>query len=322
MNKDGLLWVPDKTLIGPHPLIGRRSFLAKLATIGVATVLKSRAANIAGLLGASPLDPEVRVWRDGVIALGGGFEANSIAIAQNFFSHFLATGFDAKVKYILPLLGTGIAAARMPLRDTLGVGAAANTGFVDGDFSQATGLKGNGTSKLFDLLIKPNQIGNSNDNGGLGYWENNIDFGGTGEVPLGVYRNSATGGVRYDLDLRNTISQFIWGNFGGGGGFATNASAAVNAHYYGQSGSTTSQELFINGSSVATGSGIAANRDNSGDANIRLMGCLTTNVPSDTFVYWKGRCAVAYMTDGSLTSGNISAFHTLLQTYLITPTGR
>jgi hypothetical protein len=51
------------------------------------------------------------------------------------------------------MLGIGINAARVPLIDVLNIGAATNTGFADSDFSQTTGLQGNGSSKYLDYFL-------------------------------------------------------------------------------------------------------------------------------------------------------------------------
>jgi hypothetical protein len=48
---------------------------------------------------------------------------------------------------------------------------------------------------------------------------------------------------------------------------------------------------------------------------------MAVNVNGADF-FWKGRCAVAYATDGTLSGTEVADLHTLLDTYLITPTGR
>jgi hypothetical protein len=95
------------------------------------------------------LDPETIVWRDRAIAAGGTFEADSITIADALIKAIKASTFNDKIKYLIPYLGGNLATARVPLRDSLNVGIAGNlnSAFVDGDFSQSTGLQGDGSTK-------------------------------------------------------------------------------------------------------------------------------------------------------------------------------
>lgn len=250
-----------------------------------------------------------RQWAAAVRAAGGGFAPNSLVIASNLARVLQAKSYYPKIKYLLPLLGVGINAALIPLIDILKVGAATNVSFTDGDFSQTTGLQGDGSSKYLNSLIKPSQLGSTN-NGGLGYWENNISFGANVQ-PMGCY--NADSSNRFVLDLRNTSQSLRWGNAGNA---ATQASTAVNGHYYGQRDSATSRALYLNGTSIGTSS---ANDATSGanEINIAIVGALEPS-PAP----WPGRCAVAYLTDGTLTAGEIADFDATLRNYLLGPIGR
>jgi hypothetical protein len=235
--------------------------------------------HLVGFGSGAQLDPETFVWRSRVLQV------------------------------LLPLLGSNMAAARVPLRDALNAGTALNSNFVDADFAQSTGLQGNGTNKILDLNIKPGDLGTS-ANGGLGYWESNISFAGDVE-PMGCYGGPSE---RFVLDLRSNVESFRWGTASNGAG---TSGPATSAHYYGQRSSPTLRELFKNGSSLGTNTTSDSPASASNRA-IRLMG----SDENGALVYWAGRCAVAYLTDGTMSSSDVSDFHTLLQTYLITPTGR
>jgi hypothetical protein len=41
-----------------------------------------------------------------------------------------------------------------------------------------------------------------------------------------------------------------------------------------------------------------------------------------TTSYWKGRCGVAYLTDGTLTDQEVADFHAALRDYLLIPSGK
>ncbi len=249
-------------------------------------------------------------WVVAVDSVGGTYETDSKAIARNLADALLSFSGYAKLKWLLPLIGANISAARVPLIDVLHAGPVTNVNFVDADFDQATGLQGDGTTKYFDSLIKPSQLGGTN-NGGLGWWENNINLAGNVE-PIGTY--DATASFRYVLDLRSTLESFRWGNPSNS---ASTGSTAINAHYYGQRSSNILRELFRDGSSLATNT-TSDGASGTADHTIIVVGAddQTSIAP------WPGRCAVAYMTDGSLTSGQVAELHTLLNDFLITPTGR
>ncbi len=253
---------------------------------------------------------EANLWRSRVVAAGGGFESNSLVLANNFVLLLQRKSYYVKVKYLLPLLGAGIGAAQVPLIDVLNVGIATNTNFVNSDFSQSTGLQGDGSTKYLDSLIKPSQLGTST-NGGLGFWENNISFGSNVE-PIGCYNTAANN--RYVLDLRSNLRAFRWGNAGNG---ASDAVAATNGNYYGQRLSATSRTVYFNGSLLATNS---TNDTTAGasDQTIQIVGSNEAGTPAP----WPGRCAVAYMTDGTMTTDEVGDLDSLLRNYLLGPTGK
>lgn len=251
-----------------------------------------------------------RQWATTVRANGGGFENNSMAIASGLIRVLQARSYYLKIRYLLPMLGRGIGAARAPLIDVLGVGSPTNSSFVDGDFSQSTGLQGNGSSKYLTTSIKPSQLGATN-NGALGWWENNINLSGNVE-PIGCYDTG--GGERYVLDLRSGFKAFSWGSFANNASLST---ASTNGHYYGQRASSTSRTIYFNGVSVGTNT----NSDTSSgaaDRSIIIVGC----DEAGTITPWPGRCAMAYLTDGTMNADEIADFDSVIRTCLLGPTGK
>jgi hypothetical protein len=257
------------------------------------------------------LDPETIVWRDEAASVGGTFGPSSIARADALIRAVKATSFNSKVVYILPLIGGNLATGLQPLRNSLGAPRPSNTGFVDADFSESTGLQGDGSSKVLDTQIRPGDLGTSG-NGGLGWWENNLSLAGSGTQPVGCY-NLPTD-TRFGIPL--AFQRFQWGDF------ATAATVggsppATNGHYYGQRFSATDRKLYFGGAVRVSNTGSDSAAGASGQT-IRMMGA----DESGSLFYWPGRCACAYMTNGALMDAEVAAFHTLLDTYLITPTGR
>lgn len=253
---------------------------------------------------------EYTTWRNAVIANGGTFGANSEAWALALIVALEAKSYSAQVVYLLPLLGSNLQAAVVPLRDSIGAGNATNHNFVGGDFNEAQGLQGNGSTKYLDSNVKPSQLGSS-ANGGLGFWENNIVTGANSE-PMGCYNTA--GSNRFVLDLRASLRSFRWGSPGNSAG---DGSASTNGNFYGQRSSAVLRELFFAGASLGTNTTSDATTGSS-DQNIFIVGSNESGTPTP----WPGRCACAYMTDGTLSPADAADLDTLLSTYLIGPTGR
>lgn len=250
---------------------------------------------------------ETTTWKNAVIAAGGGFEWNSVAIANNFVRRLKAKTYSGKIKYLLPMLGANINAARVPLIDVLRVGTATNTSFVNSDFSQSTGLQANGGTKYFDTLIKFADLGGGTNFAGVGYWARTI-----GSVGGWCARGGVTGGDQYGFYLNNTPRElFYYGDAAGRVDLAVSASVGC---YYSQKSAALLREIYQNG--VLIGNNTSSSSDsNSNVSNILL---LSDGGAGGT----DGQCSLMYLTDGSMTSSEIFDFHGILQNYLISPTGK
>jgi hypothetical protein len=261
------------------------------------------------------LDPETVAWRDGIAAqfLVSTPNQRAISIANSLIEGIKAASYNSKIKYFLPLLGHDLVGATMPLRDSLAAGPAGATAFNNADFSQALGLQGDGVGKFVDTLITPAQLGTSNS-GGIGYWENNIDFTGTADnCPMGC--RGAANTQNFMAEVYSSARGVMWGAVANRAGDST---AATNGHYYGQRSSATLREAFFNGASLGTNT-TNDTATGAGDATIYVMG---QHKNSGLNLFWKGRCAAAYLTDGTMTAGEIAAFDALLRQNLFAPTGR
>lgn len=247
-------------------------------------------------------------WIGRIKSNSGSIASESIAIGRNLISAVSNKSYLRKIIFLYPVLDN-LTAARCPILYNGSVGPiAGNNNFVSGDFGQSTGLQGDGTTKSLDTLVFPGTLGSSN-NGGLGYGENNISFAGTAPEPIGCYSNDNT--ERFVVDLRAAVRSFRWGEPVNGSG---DSSLATNGRYYGQRSSATSRELFFNGSSLGTNS----TSDAASLSNNRTILLVGSNGRGN----WAGRMTFAYLTDGTMSSGEVSDFDTVLVDYILTPTGR
>jgi hypothetical protein len=261
---------------------------------------------------------ETTTWAAGISTLGGSVTLQDEQWADALITALQGKTYNSKVKYLLPFLGNNIKAHRMPLRDSFSVGSANSIGsapFIDTDCSSALGIS-NPTEKdaYLDTKITAGMLGAGN--GGLGWYERNIGFGG-GTEPIGSYRNSGPDSYRYVIDLRTSFQRFRWGNAGPTQAGPT--TTAANGHYYGQRSSSTLRRIYKDGLSLGSDSTGSEAVDGENDLTIYVMG---SHESLGAFASWKGRGACAYMTDGSLTDSEVLDFHNLLNAYLITPTGR
>jgi hypothetical protein len=261
--------------------------------------------------GYTPTDPEVIVWRDRILAAGGSVNDASIQIAEALIDAIQAASLNDKIKYLLPLLGQDLIAARVPLRDTFGVGIAGSTGFTAGDFSEATGLQCNGTNKFFDTLINP-FVRFTNGNMGYGYREGN--YVAPAYHVMGWSPNVSE---IYNMNMRSDEARVFFGTIE-----AHNAASVApgNGDWYFNRAAHNDHRLYLDGAlahSNATSDGITVSVGSS--ANTFLLGKLA--YAGSDFI---GNALIQHMlmTDGTLTTPEAADLHTILDTYLFTPTGR
>jgi hypothetical protein len=260
------------------------------------------------------LGTELTTWIARVEAAGGTFTLRSKGIAAKLLRGIREATYNSKIVSLWPFLGGNIPAACVPIRDRLGVGSAVNHNFINADFTETSGLQGNGTTKYLDAQVTPADLGVGN-NGGMGWWEANFQGSSVKVQPMGCYGSGGANQMRYVIDLRTTLTRGSWGNIANG---ASVSVTATNSHYYVQRSSATSRTFYKDGALVATNT-TSDSAANSSDNSILLCGADEGN---GGIVPWPGRGACTYFTDGTMTSGEIAAFHTLLDETLVTPLGR
>lgn len=256
----------------------------------------------------APLHPETIVWRDRAIAGGGTFGPSSIATADALIRAINDRSYNLKVTYLLPLLGANLATAKVPLRLKSGLDPTVNNnGFLEADFAENSGLTADGIAKWWELQTLMGEQGTA-DVGGVGYWERGTPGD---EWPVATRGNANRD---YGLRIRSTSGSereaVSWGSDN-----VTLISTPGANHYYGQSSSASDLRLYKDGIEI----GSNTTPRNTSDINDRNIGLFRKN---GTANYQSGRCGVMYLTDGTLSPSDIADLHSLLNTYLIAPTGR
>lgn len=106
---------------------------------------------------------ETADWQAAVIANGGTFNATDTRAVDYFVRETKAKGIWPLLDWAAIFAGRNLNAALVPLKRTLGGVVISNNNFVEGDFSPALGLTGNGSSKNLNTGINRDQCRASND---------------------------------------------------------------------------------------------------------------------------------------------------------------
>jgi hypothetical protein len=104
---------------------------------------------------------EALLWQTAVIANGGTVSSGTMQAVSNFCTSIVTAGIRSKFLRLNLVCGNNLAAARTPLyrgASATGTqyGSAADTNIgplTSGDYSEATGLQGNGSTKALDCTI-------------------------------------------------------------------------------------------------------------------------------------------------------------------------
>lgn len=271
------------------------------------------------------LQPETQVWYSRIIKNGGTVSNTDIAIADVLMTQINKASYRAKVTYLLPFIGNVIKASLVPLIDDSCFGIPRNyqgTGavFVDADCGTALGLKGKNGANLF-IGIRPREIAGTNLLG-VGYWERNLNTGGGTTEVCGSYDPTTTSNRVGVLDLRTSgVNTFF--SCGNVTNRTTGGPVAGNHHYYGEKSSDSLRTLYVDGASSGTPNTTTDTEPQATPFNgyFALMGC--QEWPASTGLQYNlGTCGAFYLTPGTLGATDAASFHTLLNTYLITATGR
>jgi hypothetical protein len=259
------------------------------------------------------IDWETSKWLNSTRVNGGILESPCITIGDALIKAVKARSYGVKMVSLYPFFGTSQNAWAVPLLDRLSKGIIGVGNFLAADVTFSGGVQGNGTSKYFDTLTKPSELGASNS-GGYGWWDLNAEGDvGTTYAVMGMGANN---GTDYYV-LRSHPSPYtdlIWGKTANAPNSAT---FATQVHWYAQRSSSTLREIYQNGALLVSNTTADATAG-AGDRNIQLFGWDLSSGRQ----YYKGRCGVCYMTDGTLTATEVADLHYLLRDMFLLPTGR
>jgi hypothetical protein len=216
----------------------------------------------------STTHPEAQAWRNAVIANGGTVSGSTLNAVSRFCRSIDAAGIRDRFYRLNLFCGTGLNAALVPLYrgqsrtgSQFGNTTDTNNGpFVSGDFSESSGLKGDGTSKSLDTGLAQNTFSVANAHISASFTE--LEASGT-RVPIAA--NGFTAPTFFTAQSDGTNFQ----------GFAlsltplTTAQATSASQLLLSRTSTTAAALYLDGTSVATSTATVTAGDSS--ATYRLF---------------------------------------------------
>lgn len=97
--------------------------------------------------GSSGIDADAAAWGDAVVAAGGTYSVATLTAVSNFCKSAKAAAYWSKLNRINLFAGSSLTAALVPLKAGNGSATETNVNFVAGDYSLATGITGNASTK-------------------------------------------------------------------------------------------------------------------------------------------------------------------------------
>lgn len=260
-------------------------------------------------------------WLAAVATAGGTLTGDSESLIYALSNAIANWSGYTKILYFLPLLGGNFAASITPLIDAAAVGRPTNIGFSNAEYSEATGLTGNGVNKRLDLNIYPGAFMGLYGGMGLLYGLRTFAGQGTPNIPFTSYHSS--GNISFGMVLYPTLEEFISSGSSPQStplrAIYTNSSTQSASDYYGQdSDGGRTLSWYRNGVALASNTLTDTVVYNYPELKLGLLGCANGGAG-----WWSAdRIGCAMVTNGKLTPTEVAELHTILQDYLYTPTGR
>jgi hypothetical protein len=249
-------------------------------------------AAVAGQL-ASSLDPAVTAWQ----AAGGAASDATILAMDAFFKGLRSDGVFSKVEQLGLMCGSNLASCLLP---QIGV-SPTNVGFVEGDYSEANGLSGNGV-KYLDL-----NWGFVGSTGGFGFYTR--DAWGTNaaaRTPMGCKNAGTTHIYRFNQTTAPAVQCF----YGGIGGTTAVAGLATAGFWFQNRSGPTDLVVYKNG--VSYGTRTASTTADTPGVDAFLFG---ENNGSGVATGLVAVRMAGWVKAQSLTAGEVLSLHNRLQTF-------
>ena len=273
-----------------------------------------------------PGDTELRKWW--TTASLSGLTTESANLARTFIRAAATCSWYNKIIWLWPGLGAGSASFSssmlVPLIDRRNKGTASFSGSASNvTWSETTGLKK--LNNLAGALLPNYTIGDfaTNDSGGLGVYCV-TPIGGSPNSPMfAVADNSGSVGEWEAAAVRNSNS-IIYSYFGTQGVAEVSYTSSFGiGNYYTQRKTSTEVRAFKDGVKKDTRTTSDARINNKNYLQLAIFARRDyTNATTWTEQPSQGTIGAAYITDGTLTDDEVSHFHSVLHTTLVSASGK
>lgn len=209
---------------------------------------------LAMLGGKKPLDADAAAWAAAVTSAGGTYSAGTLAAVSAFCVSAKANSYWTKLTRINLLCGDQLTAALVPLKVGGGNATDTNNNFVSGDYTEATGLTSNGTTKYLNTGLLANALTANSTHLAVYNRSSSLATGGANRGAIGAFDGTnffrtfapETDHTAYD-DQYNNGSGRVSAALSTPYGFIVGTRTASNAH-----------ALYRNGTSLASNATSAA----------------------------------------------------------------
>lgn len=256
------------------------------------------------ILAGASFDPDAIIYRNAVIAAGSSITDSNFSAVNNLIVGLKNQSLWTLIDQLFLLAGTSsIAGALVKAK---GSGTATNVNFVNGDYSQTTGLVGNGTSKYINTGRAANTLSNTSQH----FFASGTGFEVAGSFVLG---GAFTGGATSLLSLDVVVGgnrAYRSGTFTGGQFPLYTPSGVTSGTVCGTRRSSTDAEIYENG--VSKSSNATSITPSFPAINIFLYALNSSGTPA---AYTASRLNMVSIGAG-LTTAQALALHNLRTTYL------
>lgn len=249
--------------------------------------------------GQAGTDPDASVWAAAVTAAGGTYSQSTLGAVSTFTRAAKSAGYWSKLTRINLFCGNQLAAALVPLKVGGGNATDTNFNFVSGDYTEATGLTGNTTTKYLDTGLNVSTL-TLNDTHMAVYNRSSvlaavIPIGATDGTNFFQMLAPFTDGKLYSDQYIGTTGRVSSSVFAGPFGFLVGSRTAAAAH-----------AVYRNGASIGS------NATSGGALFARSVYVFAQNNVG-TPASWSNYPLGAYSIGAGLTAAEVTAYNTHMQ---------
>lgn len=256
-----------------------------------------------GSTGAS-YDSDALAWATAVTAAGGTYSTPTLDAVSDFCVSAKANGYWSKINRINLICGNNLTAARVPLKVGGGASIDTNVSFVSGDYSESTGLTGNGSTKHLRTGLTPNGTLTLNDTHLAVY--NRAPNATGGQIGVGV-----DDGVSFFQIYSPLSTGTFFSDQYNSSGAAGRVSGAITAPYRLLVASRTASNSHV---VYKDGASVASNATSGGGLPNLAFYVFAAN-SNGTAGQFTAMPLAAYSIGAGLTAGEVASFSTDIQTF-------